>query len=303
MSSILKLNRSLYLYYMRKLLFLLNFLFIASAYAQQPQAYALFDHSGKLTFYAAMMDSLSRADVVFFGEMHNCPITHWMEQNVLQTLVARFGKEVMVGAEMFESDNQLILDEYLQRRISGERFEAECRLWPNHSTDYAPLLSIAYDNHLPFIATNVPRRYANAVKEHGLTWLDSLSRASRAYLPPLPIYVERDSTAEKAFEVMGAMVQHSGKGHYVEAQALKDAAMAWSIAQNWQPNTHFIHFNGSYHTDFRKGIIEQLLRYCPQLRIALVTAVRQESVEALDEVQLGRSDFYICVPETMNTSY
>ncbi|MBF0944757.1 MAG: ChaN family lipoprotein, partial [Alloprevotella sp.] len=116
---------------MRKLLFLLNFLFIASAYAQQPQAYALFDHSGKLTFYAAMMDSLSRADVVFFGEMHNCPITHWMEQNVLQTLVDRFGKEVMVGAEMFESDNQLILDEYLQRRISGERFEAECRLWPN----------------------------------------------------------------------------------------------------------------------------------------------------------------------------
>ena len=160
---------------MRKLFFLLTFLFIASAYAQQPQAYALFDHSGKLTSYAAMMDSLSRADVVFFGEMHNCPITHWMEQNVLQTLVDRFGKKVMVGAEMFESDNQLILDEYLQRRISGERFEAECRLWPNHSTDYAPLLSIAYDNHLPFIATNVPRRYANAVKEHGLTWLDSLS--------------------------------------------------------------------------------------------------------------------------------
>ena len=250
-----------------------------------------------------MIDSLSRADVVFFGEMHNCPITHWMEQNVLQTFVDRFGKNVMVGAEMFESDNQLILDEYLQRRISGDRFEAECRLWPNHSTDYAPLLSIAYENKLPFIATNVPRRYANAVKEHGLSWLDSLSSASRAYLPPLPIYVERDSSAEKAFEVMGAMAGHSNRGHYVEAQALKDATMAWNIAQNWQHNIHFVHFNGSYHTDFRKGIIEQLLRYCPQLRIALVTAVRQESVEALDEVQLGRSDFYICVPETMNTSY
>lgn len=288
---------------MRKLLLLLTFLFTCGVYAQQPQAYTLFDHNGKSTTYDAMIDSLSRADVVFFGEIHNCPITHWMEQNVLQTFVDRFGKNVMVGAEMFESDNQLILDEYLQRRISGDRFEAECRLWPNHSTDYAPLLSIAYENKLPVIATNVPRRYANAVKEHGLSWLDSLSSASRAYLPPLPIYVERDSTAEKAFEVMGAMAGHSNRGHYVEAQALKDATMAWNIAQNWQHNIHFVHFNGSYHTDFRKGIIEQLLRYCPQLRIALVTAVRQESVEALDEVQLGRSDFYICVPETMNTSY
>ena len=288
---------------MRKLLLLLTFLFTCGVYAQQPQAYTLFDHNGKTTTYDAMIDSLSRADVIFFGEMHNCPITHWMEQNVLQTFVDRFGKNVMVGAEMFESDNQLILDEYLQRRISGDRFEAECRLWPNHSTDYAPLLSIAYENKLPFIATNVPRRYANAVKEHGLSWLDSLSMASRAYLPPLPIYVERDSSAEKAFEVMGAMARHSNRGHYVEAQALKDATMAWNIAQNWQHNIHFVHFNGSYHSDFRKGSIEQLLRYCPQLRIALVTAVRQESVEALDEGQLGRSDFYICVPETMNTSY
>ena len=82
---------------MRKLLFLLTFLLGCGAYAQQPQAYALFDHSGKTTSYAAMMDSLSRADVVFFGEMHNCPITHWMEQNVLQTLGDRFGKEVMVA--------------------------------------------------------------------------------------------------------------------------------------------------------------------------------------------------------------
>ena len=87
---------------MRKLLLLLTFLFTCGVYAQKPQAYTLFDYNGKPTTYDVMMDSLSRADVVFFGEMHNCPITHWMEQNVLQTFVDRFGKNVMVGAEMFE---------------------------------------------------------------------------------------------------------------------------------------------------------------------------------------------------------
>lgn len=288
---------------MRKLLFLFTLMWASIGFAQDPAAYRLFDHEGRAVNYATMMDSLSRADVVFFGEMHNCPITHWMEQNVLQSLVERHGKNLVIGAEMFEADNQLILDEYLERRISGDRFEAECRLWPNYSTDYAPLLAVAYEHRLPFVATNVPRRYANAVKEHGLSWLDSLSQASRAYLPPLPLHYERDSTAEAAFAVMGAMAGHSGKGHYAEAQALKDATMAWNISRNWHPGLHFLHFNGSYHTDMREGIIQQLQHICPQLRVALVTAVRQESVEKLDEEQLGRSDFYICVPETMNTSY
>lgn len=35
----------------------------------------------------------------------------------------------MLGAEMFESDNQLIFDEYMQQKISYDRFEAEARLW------------------------------------------------------------------------------------------------------------------------------------------------------------------------------
>ena len=85
-----------------------------------------------------------------------------------------------------------------------------------------------------------------------LGWM-SLSSASRAYLPPLPIYMERDSTAEKAFEVMGAMAGHSNRGHYVEAQALKDATMAWNIAQNWQHNIHFVHFNGAITQIFAKA--------------------------------------------------
>ena len=60
---------------MRKLLLLLTFLFTCGVYAQQPQAYTLFDHNGKPTTYDAMMDSLSRADVVFFGE--NAQLPHY----------------------------------------------------------------------------------------------------------------------------------------------------------------------------------------------------------------------------------
>ena len=39
--------------------------------------------------------------------------------------------------------------------ISSDRFEEECRLWPNYSTDYEPLVYYAKRHHLPLIATGL----------------------------------------------------------------------------------------------------------------------------------------------------
>jgi len=45
----------------------------------------------------------------------------------------------MLGAEMFESDNQLIMDEYMTGKIKNlKNFEDEAKLWPNYQTDYKP---------------------------------------------------------------------------------------------------------------------------------------------------------------------
>ena len=88
---------------------------------------------------------------------------------------------------MFESDNQLIFDEYMQQNISYDRFEAEARLWDNYRTDYYPVVFFAKEHHIPFIATNIPRRYANIVKNKGFEALDSLSEEAKRYIAPLPL--------------------------------------------------------------------------------------------------------------------
>ncbi len=44
---------------------------------------------------------------------------------------------------MLEADNQLVLDEYVGRLISSDRFEEEARLWPNYQTDYAAVVGLA----------------------------------------------------------------------------------------------------------------------------------------------------------------
>lgn len=267
-------------------------------------AYRLFDDSGREVTFQQMVDSLGRADVVFIGENHNCPISHWMELEIVTALHGIHGSRLVLGEEMMETDNQLILDEYLNRRIPYDRFEAEARLWDNYSTDYYPVVYYAKENGLPFVATNVPRRYAAAVNENGLGALDSLSAEAKRYLPPLPIPFSYD--AEAAMGTFGAMSLLSRRSpeqmqRLAEAQALKDATMAWFISRNL--TGPFVHINGSYHSDLREGIIPFLNGYRPGLKIATVTSLRQDSVDALDPDSRGRADFYIVAPSDFPTSY
>ena len=249
------------------------------------------------------MSALSKVDVVFVGEIHNCVITHWLELKLLESLYKANEKHLKMGLEMFESDNQLILNEYLSGQISGERFEDEARLWPNYSTDYAPLISFAREHHMPVVATNVPRRYATAVKEHGLAYLDSLSTEAKSYMAPLPIQFKTNESVEQGFALMGIMGKNKNANprQIAEAQAIKDATMAWRIAQNLPGK--FIHFNGNFHTDSRDGIIPYLLQYKPKVTYAVVRAVRQEDISHLEDDYKGIADYYICVPEDMTMSY
>lgn len=269
-----------------------------------PEAYRLYDHRGQAVDYAQLVGQLEKADVVFFGEIHNCPITHWLEARILQSLHRTHGNNLALGMEMLEADNQLILDEHLQGLVFSDRFEQEARLWPNYATDYAPLVGYAREHHLPVVATNVPRRYAAMVKERGLAFLDSLSDRAKQLLPPLPIEYRHNAQAERGFDMMRMMRggdDTRAKAHFAEAQALKDATMAWHIAQSAKPK--MLHINGNIHSDGHQGIVAYLAKYAPEKKTITIRAVRQEDISALDEAYKGLADFYICVPEDMTASY
>ena len=96
--------------------------------AQEKRAYTLFDADGQETDYAHMMSVLGEQQVVFIGEIHNCPIAHWMEYEIVRDLYALHKDRLMIGAEMFERDDQLVLDEYLSGLITAERFTKEAKL-------------------------------------------------------------------------------------------------------------------------------------------------------------------------------
>ena len=287
---------------MRKLITLLLSLTALVSYAQPKPAYSIFTADGKQTDYGKMLKTLQDADIIFIGETHNCPVAHWMEYEITSDLIKKSPKGLTLGAEMFETDNQLLVDEYTRGVISSDKFEAEAKLWDNYWTDYSGLLYLARVHGLKFVATNVPRRYASFVKDNGLEALGDLPDAAKSLMAPLPIAFDAQSQDEAMF---GFMQMMGGKGsansHFAEAQAIKDATMAWFISRNF--DRKFIHYNGNFHSDNRGGIIPYLEQYLPGKKIATVCSVRQDNINSLAKENRSRADFIIVAPTDFPMSY
>lgn len=285
-------------------LLLLTLMLPVMQHAQPLAAFQLYDgKTGQPVTFEAMTDQLQSADVVFFGELHNNPIAHWLQYELTRQLFDRRQGQLTLGAEMFEADNQVLLDEYLADRIRQKDFEGEARLWNNYATDYKPLLEFAKSKSLAFIATNIPRRYANLVFRQDLPVLDSLSDEAKAWIAPLPIEVDLELPGYKNMLTM--MGGHGGSDNptIVKAQAAKDATMAHFIAANLRPGFLFLHYNGAYHSDNKEGILWYLQRYRPNLRLRTITTVEQATTTPLAEEHLGKADFILCVPESMTKTY
>ena len=186
-----------------------------AAMAQKP-AYKMFREDGKKVKYEKMLEAASEADIVLFGEYHTNPISHWLQLELTTDLFEEKGDALILGAEMFEADNQLIMDEYLAGQITETKFEEEARLWKNYKTDYKPLVRIAKENDLAFVATNIPRRYANMVYKRGVVSLDSLSDEALSYIAPLPL--EYDITLNCYKQLMG-----NGSGSMAKSPMAKTA--------------------------------------------------------------------------------
>lgn len=268
-------------------------------------AYNLYDNEGKNVRYEKMIEKISAADVVFFGELHDNPVAHWLEYEITADLYKVAGERLVMGAEMFEADNQLLLNEYLGSEYEADKFEAEVKLWKNYKTDYKPLVEFAKENKLPFIATNVPRRYASMVSRGGFEELDSLSAEAKRYLAPLPISYDPELKCYKDMLSMHGMPGMGGKPNLnlPKAQAVKDATMGYFISENLPSGKIFIHYNGSYHSDNYLGIVHYLKLFRPGIKVATITTVLQDDIGDLEQENKGVADFIVAIPATMTRTY
>jgi uncharacterized iron-regulated protein len=288
-------------------LFLLLLPLLALAPAGDRPAYRLFTAQGAPADYDQMLAQLAQADVVLFGEQHNDPIAHWLEVQIAKDLAKLKGPgKLVLGLEMFERDVQLLLAGYAAGTVPDSAFERQSRPWPNYATDYRPLLRVARQAHLPVVATNAPRRYAQQVARGSLTALYQLPAAEKSYLAPLPLSVDFNLPGYKNMAAMfggDASAHGGGARHIIEAQALKDATMAYAIRTSLAPGQTLLHLNGSYHSDHHDGIVAYLRAAKPPLRIKTLSVVSQGQLQQLDKENVALADYLIVVPEDMTKTY
>lgn len=273
--------------------------------AQEKPAYRLFNSKGKVISYGKMLEELEEADVVLFGEQHNDPIAHWLQLELTKDLHGAHQNNFAIGTEMFEADVQLVLNEYLQGQVPDNNFEQESRPWPNYKTDYKPILLYAREMGIPIIATNVPRRYAAMVSGGGLPALDKLSADAKQYIVPLPLTVDMSLPGYQNMLAMfgGSTHGNSRSANIVQAQALKDATMAYFILQQVSNGKKVLHLNGAYHSDNFEGIGWYLKQEQPKLKVQTITTVLQEELDKLSEENKAKADFILVVPASMTRTH
>ncbi len=280
---------------MKNILFILSIFLCAEGFSQE--AFAFFTQNGKRTSYRKLLRKSKKADIVLFGEYHNNPIAHWLEVKLTKDLLGK--RSLILGAEMFERDNQDALDGYLEGTIDQKGLDTLARLWKNYKTDYKPWVDLAKREKLPIVATNIPRKYANLVYKKGLQALDTLPSAERKWIVSLPFPYDGNLSQ---YEKMKKMARHNPE-NLPMAQAIKDATMAESIETHYKKGSLFLHLNGSYHSDFFQGIYWYLRKRNHNLKILTISTLSQSSLKKLSSEAYGQADFILVVDEDMTGSY
>lgn len=291
-------------YTMRKTVFiliLLVYIFSSTAYAQTDKpAYLLYDKNGDLISYENLIDFSHQHDIIFFGEQHNNAIAHWLQFELIEELSEDGMKSLLVGMEMFEADQQILIDEYLEGKISQNSFENEARLWNNYKTDYKPIVEYAKENNIPVVATNIPRRYASTVYHKGLSAIDSLSTDAKKWIAPLPVDVD---TTLQSYRNMSQMAHGHGGENLIYSQAIKDATMAHFILSNMDSSSRMVHLNGSYHSNDYEGIVWYIKKEATDMKILTINTISAENIENVQPDRLQSADITLAVPLSMTKTH
>jgi uncharacterized iron-regulated protein len=267
--------------------------------AQNEHAFKIYTAKGKSISYKKMQESSSKKELVLFGEFHDNPIAHWLQYELMLSLYDEHRTNLVLGFEMFEQDQQGVVDRYLSGELNEKQFKDSCRLWENYTTDYKPLLDFAKDKKLTCIASNVERKYASLLFKKGRAALDTLSPLIRSQMADN--YFNLDTTLSQYIAVR-EMFPSKGKG-MVEAQAFKDATMAKFIMKEMKNNKVVLHFNGAFHSDYFQGILWYIQEEKPAVKALTISTVSQKNINKLDAENLGKADFIICVPESMTKTH
>lgn len=247
---------------------------------------------------------LEDKDVIFIGEFHANQSAHLFQMELLHALYQKRSEQVL-SMEMFERDQQTILNRYLDGEIGEKYLINEAPTWPNYSGSYRPMIEFAKEHFIPVIAANAPGDIVRCIGEYGEEYINRLPTEQRGFVAKNAFL--NDQTYQKKFDQFMTQMRHGKMDEEriaasYAAQLIRDNTMAESIldALNTNPNAQVVHLNGSFHSAQHLGTVAMLKQRRPDLNIAVITPIRAQTPQKPNwtKEDLKQGDFiYLLRPQ------
>jgi uncharacterized iron-regulated protein len=255
----------------------------------------LFDVAKKkeLKLFEALQ-SLQGKKIILVGEQHDRKGHHAAQLEIIKAL-HRSGTPVAVGLEMFRTNSQDALDQWVNERISENEFQKiYYDNWGFPWALYSTIFEFARDMKLPLVALNVPRAVTQQVAREGFK---SLSEEQRANLPFVECRVEPEfmDFIKRAYGAHGHGQMNFT--NFCEAQLVWDKAMALHSIEyvKKNPGRTLVVLAGTGHA-WKKGIPERTKERSSLTYAVLLPEIPDHldkdtvTIEDADYLMLGISD-------------
>lgn len=226
---------------------------------------------------------LKDTDIVFIGEFHGNHASALLEMQVLAGLYQqneRHNQDTILSMEMFNRDQQEILNKYLDSEIGEVQLIKEAPVWNNYVESYRPLVEFAKQRFIPVVAANAAANIVRCVGREGQSYINKLTPQEKSTIAKQP-FANIAGYKNKFTGFLSEMrhLPQNRKNNSYSAQITRDNTMAESIYQAWlnHPNSKVIHINGSFHSENHLGTVAALQRLDSKLKIKVITPIRVES--------------------------
>jgi uncharacterized iron-regulated protein len=195
-----------------------------------------------------MMADLRQARVVFVGEFHDQRDHHMLQLEIIKELYGR-GAPLAIGLEMFDVEQQPVLDEWVRGKLSLQDFVARYQKgWNINWAEYDSIMLFARNSRIPMVALDAPSDIVRRVTYDGARAFDA---EIRKRLPPgvttdMPSTYRRFmSQAFRTHQIPDCMFDN-----FCAAQGLRNSTMARRIAGylSTDPERRMIVIAGVGHT-------------------------------------------------------
>lgn len=188
--------------------------------------------TGKLISMDELIARLSSASIIYVGEIHTSAQDHEVQLQILEKL-ARGGKCVELGMEMFPVSEQAILDRYVRGDMTEDEFLKETRwdkVWGFPYPLYRGLIDFQKSRHLPVLGLNAPNEVVRKIAHKGL---GSLTPAERSQVArEFHLDDPRNSTRLREQFMAHAKDHIKDFESFLEAQLAWEETMAQTLADN-----------------------------------------------------------------------